>query len=418
GSISGDTSDEDSHYNEFETDANEIPVGNILSEYRTIEIGKGNTLTGKADYVLPLFKQAKFEAGYQIKYSAEDNNYRFQTLISDEWADDTTRINPYIYSENIQSGYLIFSNFWNKLGYQFGLRTEYTDRLFHQTQSDKKWQYNKFDFFPSVHLSYQLPADMQLLASYSRRLERPRAWYLDPFVQIVDPNNIRQGNPNLVPEYTNSFDLSFQKKFGANFVSLEGYARQTYNKIDRITEVYELDPSIYVMTFDNIGEDLSIGGELMANLNLTSWYNLNVSGTVYYYEIISEQYSSNNTITWRTRLNNTFRLKKSGTSIQVGAFYRGPSISAQSRSEAMWMANIGVRQEFLDRKLAVSINVRNVFLTMKRESITETPNIYSYSIRQPKMPMFNISVTYKINDFKKRSDNGREQTMEGADDGM
>ncbi|MBN2776631.1 MAG: TonB-dependent receptor [Bacteroidales bacterium] len=418
GSIAGDFSDEEDKYDEFETDILRNPIGALLSEYRTIETGNGNTLTGKVDYVLPLFTKAKFEAGYQIKYSTQDNDYRYQTIVSQEWTDDTTRLNPYIYSRNVQSGYLMFSNYWKKLGYQFGLRTEYTDRLFHQTTSDQKWTYNKFDFFPSAHISYQLPADMQVLASYSRRLDRPRGWYLDPFVEVIDPNNIRQGNPNLLPEYTNSFDLSFQKKFGPNFISLEAYARQTTNKIERITEVYEPNPSIFVMTFDNIGEDISIGSELMANLNLTSWYNLNISGTAYYYEIISEEYNSANTFTWRTRLNNTFKFKKTGTSLQVGGFYRGPSISAQTTEEAMWMVNVGVRQDFLDRKLAISANIRNVFLSMKHESITETPTIYSYNLRQPKYPMFNISITYKINDFKRRNDNGDEQIMEGADDGI
>ncbi|PLX09370.1 MAG: hypothetical protein C0596_02175 [Marinilabiliales bacterium] len=417
-SISGDTDDEEDMYNEFETDINQNPVDNILDEYRTIETGTGNTLTAKADYTLPLFEQAKFETGYQIKYSVKDNDYRYQTLQSEEWIDDTTRLNPYVYSRNVQSGYIMFSNLWKKLGYQFGVRTEYTDRLFHQTTTDQKWQYNKFDFFPSVHISYQLPADMQLLASYSRRLDRPRGWYLDPFVEVVDPNHIRQGNPNLLPEYTNSFDLSFQKKFGPNFVSLEAYARQTYNKVERITEVYEPDPSIYVMTFDNVGEDLSIGGEMMANLNLTSWYNFNLSGTVYYYEIMSEEYSSGNTFTWRARLNNTFRLKKSGTSIQVGGFYRGPSISVQSTREAMWMANVGVRQDFFDRKFSVSVNVRNVFVTMKRETTTVTDNIYSYSLRKPRLPMFNISLTYKINDFKKRKDNSFDDGIGGDDEGI
>jgi outer membrane receptor protein involved in Fe transport len=418
GSISGDYDNEENLYNEFETDINRVPVGDILSEYRTLDIGEGSTYTAKADYVLPLFEKAKFETGYQLKYSLQDNDYRYQTLNSEEWIDDSTKLNPYVYSRNIQSGYLMFSNFWKKLGYQFGLRTEYTDRLFHQTTTDQKWQYNKFDFFPSVHLSYQLPADMQLLASYSRRLERPRGWYLNPFIEVIDPNNIRQGNPELLPEYTNSFDLSFQKKFGNNFLSIEGYARQTYNKIERITEVSALDPSIYVMTFDNIGEDLSVGAELMANLNLTSWYNLNISGTAYYYEIISEEYSSSNTYTWRTRINNTFRLKKSGTSIQIGGYYRGPSISAQSTREGMWMANIGVRQEFFDRKLSISANVRNVFLTMKRETTTETPSLYSYSLRKPRFPMFNISISYKINDFKKRQDVNSNDSMEGSDDSM
>ena len=140
GSISGDLSQEEDKYDESETNIDRVPIGALLSEYRTIETGNGNTLTGKIDYVLPLFTKAKFEAGYQIKYSTQDNDYRYQTIISQEWIDDTTKINPYIYSRNVQSGYLMFSNYWKKLGYQFGLRTEYTDRLFHQTTSDKKWE--------------------------------------------------------------------------------------------------------------------------------------------------------------------------------------------------------------------------------------------------------------------------------------
>lgn len=418
GSYSGDFDDEFNTYTEQEADYIRNPVDSTISEYRTLENGAGSTLTAKIDYILPIFEQGKFETGYQLKYSVTDNDLRYQTLVSDIWTNDSTKLNPYFYSNNIQSGYVLFSNFWKNLGYQFGLRTEYTDRLFHQTLSDQKWTYNKFDFFPSVHLSYKLPAEMQLLASYSRRLDRPRGYYLDPFVEYIDPSNLRQGNPNLLPEYTNSFDLSLQKKFGPNFISLEAYARQTYNKIDRIVTVYPLDQSMFLMTFDNIGEDLAIGSELMGNFNIFKWYNLNISGSAYYYELISENYNSGSTFSWDARINNTIRLKKTGTSFQIGANYSGPEIEAQGKEYASWMANIGIRQDFLDRKLSLSVNVRNVFVTMKHESISETDAFYLYTLRQPKTPIISFSVTYKINDFKSRKEKGMDSEGEGGDEGI
>jgi len=418
GSYSGDFDDEFNTYTEQEADFMRNPTDSTISEYRTLENGTGSTLTAKIDYVLPIFKQGKFETGYQLKYSITDNDLRYQTLVSDTWIDDSTKLNPYFYSNNIQSGYVLFSNFWKNLGYQFGLRTEYTDRLFHQTISDQKWTYNKFDFFPSVHLSYKLPAEMQLLASYSRRLDRPQGYYLDPFVEYIDPSNLRQGNPYLLPEYTNSFDLSLQKKFGPNFISLEAYARQTYNKIDRIVTVYPLDQSMFLMTFDNIGEDLAIGSELMGNFNVFKWYNLNISGSAYYYELISENYNSGSTFSWDARINNTIRLKKTGTSFQIGANYSGPEIEAQGKEFASWMANVGIRQDFFDRKLSLSVNVRNVFVSMKHESLSETDAFYLYTLRQPKTPVISFSVTYKINDFKSRKEKGMDSEGEGGDEGM
>lgn len=406
-----DFDDELNYYNETESDYMWHPVGDT-SEYRTTEKGSGANTTAKIDYVLPLFENSKLEAGYQLKYKNSDNDFRYQTINSGQWIDDETRLNPYKFDMNIQSGYVLFSNYYKKLGYQFGIRTEYTDREFYQKLSGQSWKYHKFDFFPSLHLSYQFEKEYQLLASYSRRLNRPMEWYLDPFVEVVDPNNVRQGNPMLLPEYANSYDLSVQKKFGKSFVSLEAYARQTKNKISWITKIYPEDTNIFMMTFDNIGEDISIGSELMANLNLTSWYNLNVSGTGYYYEIISGTYNSGNTFTWNTRLNNTFRIKKTGTSVQIGGFYSGPSITAQGKVSANYMFNAGFRQDFLDRKLSVSFNVRNFLKTMKRESINETPQFYLYSYRSPIMPFFNISVTYKINDFKPRRDKNLENDSE------
>jgi len=348
----------------------------------------------------------------------QNNDYNYQTLEDIKWVDDTTKSNPYYFSKNIQSGYVLFSNYSGSFGYQLGMRTEYTNRLFHQTISEEEWKYNKLDFFPSVHISYEMMNDLQIMASYSRRLDRPRSYFLDPFREVISSNSVKQGNPLILPEYTNSYEIGMQKRIKKNFISLEAYARQTSNKIERITLVDPDDQSIFIYTFDNIGSDLSIGSEIMANLNLTSWYNLNISGTAYYYEIMSDEYSDNTTITWHTRIKNTFKLKKTGTNFQFGGFFRGASITSQGETSPMFMTYAGVRQDFLDRKLSIGINVRDIFQTMQREVISDTDEFYLYSLRQRKSPTFNISITYKINDFKNRKDKGLEDVMEGDDDGL
>jgi outer membrane receptor protein involved in Fe transport len=227
------------------------------------------------------------------------------------------------------------------------------------------------------------------------------------------------GNPLLLPEYTNSYELNFQKKFNSNFVSFEAYARQTNNKIEEITMIDPLHPDVFISTYDNIGKDLSIGGELMANLNLTKWWNFNLSGDGFYYEIITADANNNpSNFSWSARLNNTFRLRKTGTSFQLGGFYEGPEISSQGTSTSAYLVNAGLRQDFLDRKLSISINVRDVFGTMNHTEISQTDQFYSYSHRIRKSPTFNLSITYKINDFSSRKEKGAEGENEGGDEGM
>lgn len=375
----------------------------IIDSTRTIDTGSGNEIIAKADYEIPLFENSKLEAGYQIRMSEIGNDYKYQKLsITDDW--NTINFNPYNFLQNIQSGYMVFSNTGDKIGYMLGLRTEYTDRLFKQTLTSEEWAYNDFDFFPSMHLSYKLPKDIQVMASYSRRLQRPRPWNLDPFIDVVDPNNVRRGNPLLEPEYTNSMELNLQKRFNTNFISFETYYRHTTNKIERFIEIDSVNPEIFVSTFKNIGESFAAGSELTANLNITKWWNFNISGSAFYYEIVD----INNAFSWTSRLNNTFRIFNKGTSIQLSGFYFGRSIRAQGEMKPMYMINAGIRQDFFDRKLSLSFNVRDVFRTMGHEMIFETDEFYSYTNISITSPTFRLSLTYNINDFTPR----RERQVE------
>ncbi len=409
---SANRSNDNNEYTEAETDS---LGGNIIgneNRYRTMNEGANNRYQAKVDYVLPFTEKSKLEAGYQMNIRDQSNDYNYAIFNNDVWTNDESRHSPYDFDMNVQSGYVIYSNYWKNLGYQIGLRTEYTNRIF--AIPDSSYVYKKFDFFPSLHLSYSFSEDLQIMASYSRRLERPRGWYLNPMVEVEDPNNVRTGNPGLNPEYTNSYDLSLQKRFGEHFVSFELYARQTNDIIRRVTLVDTINSDMYIKTFDNIGKDLSAGTEIMANINPVKWYNLNASVNAYYYSIISEEYQSNQTFTWRIRMTNTFRIKKTGTNIQFGGFYSAPSITAQGSRGSMIAFNLGIKQEFFNKKLSVNVNIRDLFGTMRHSETTETDQLYYYVNRHHTWPNFNISVTYRINDFIKHKDKSSD---EGGEEG-
>ncbi|HPG72942.1 MAG TPA: TonB-dependent receptor [Bacteroidales bacterium] len=387
--------------------------------YRTYEVSSGQNLRAQVDYILPLWDKGKFEAGYQYRQKWTNNDYKYESLISDDWQPSIN--NLYSFDQNIQSGYATFSHEIGKFGYMLGVRSEYTYRIIHQSNTSIPFDsvYRSFDIFPTVHISYQLPWDMQAMASYGRRINRPRGFFLDPFPEVVDAYNIRQGNPMLEPEYTDAAELNIQKRFNSNFVSFELYYKHTSNKFDRIKKLHPDNPEIMISTWENIGEDMSLGSEIMGNVNLTKWWNINLSGDFYYYEIIADGNNntrSNNTFTWGSRINNSFKIKKSGTSFQLSGFLRGNSISSQGTTKGMGMVSAAVRQDLLDRKLTITFNVRDIFRTMGHESITDTDFFYAFSSMTRKSPTFSISVTYRLNDYNRRKDKSVERDVEGGDE--
>ncbi len=413
GSFAKRFSERNSVYSEMETDEQFVALHSIADSVRTLDDQFGNRWLGQIDYERPVFDNSKLEMGYRIHIYDIDNEYSYQFFDGTIWQDDPMQYNPYTFYRNIQSGYLLFSNTVNRFGYMLGLRTEYTDREFHQTETEEKWAYNKFDFFPSVHLSYDLPFDMEVMASYSRRMQRPRHWYLSPFESVVDPNNVRRGNPLLEPEYTNSFELNIQKKINRQFIALEGYYRETNNSLERRIEVEPDRPDIFIATLGNIGESVNAGGELMTNLHLSKWWNVNLTGSVYYYEIID----INNTVSWFSRINNTFRIPATQIRMELSGFYNGASITTQGRITPFYMVNAAVRQDFPDRKLSVNLSVTDVFNTMGHEMFLETSNAYSHLIRQRRGPTFRLSLTYRFNDFEQRKEKSGSD-MNGVDDVM
>lgn len=152
----------------------------------------------------------------------------------------------------------------------------------------------------------------------------------------------------------------------------------------------------------------------MANFNIFKWWNITATGDVFYYKILSEEYNDQASVNWNIRVNNTFRISKIGTMIQFGANYRAPSITAQGKRYGGFMSNLGIRQDFLDKTLSVSVSLRDVFKTGVWKNETYSDRLYSMSENKRFSPTFNISITYKLNDFNitKEKKIGNEENVD------
>jgi len=386
----------------------------IISGKSSTESGDDNEFRFKADYVKPIGEKGKFEAGYQLKTEVETEKYSV-AYIGDVGGDELGATLNSEYSRNINSVYGIYANEYKKFGYQFGLRGEHTDRLLTNKNDGEEYEIERMDWFPTGHVSLQLPKDMQLLASYSRRIKRPRNYFLEPFITWRDAYTVWQGNPDLEPSYINSYEVSFQKKYGKSYISTELFHRQTINKQERIRELYGEDyPNVFLHSVENVGQDFSTGAEVMLNLSLKKWWNFNISSSAYHYKIDSELFKTDNEdLTWYVRGRTSFILTKN-IRLQIDGNYTAPSVTAQGSMEESYMFGSSIRADFMDRKLSVNLQVRDMFGTGRHEFVSYGEDFYSEMLFQRDAPVFRVSVSYKFNNFKEKR-SSMDSSMNGGD---
>ncbi|MDA3890023.1 MAG: TonB-dependent receptor [Salinivirgaceae bacterium] len=396
----------------------------ILTGQRSTEIGPSSDLRLKLDYTKPFDWGGKFETGWQSHYSiSNDENkvYHFDTL-NNNYVFQQRYSNNTKYTRNTHALYGTFGGEYGDFGYQAGLRAEYTYRFVELTETNEEFLIDRPDFFPTLHFSYQMPAEQQAMISYTRRINRPRGWFLEPFITYMDAYNVRKGNPGLDPEYINSVDLSYQKKFQKqNFASVEGYYRNTVNKIERYKTPFIDDTSKLKLmhSFINAGADYALGVEFMLNYSPTKWYTTNLMADLYDYTLkgeLNELAYEQHDFSWNFRFNNTLKAGMNSR-FQIDFMYQSASVQAQGRTEDFYAASVAYKQDFFKRKMSATLQIRDVLGTWQHEHITRGVDFYEYSLYKPNTPSVMLTLSYKINNYKaNRSErNGNGGGEEGGD---
>jgi outer membrane receptor protein involved in Fe transport len=414
---------ENQEINEQLTDSIWQPISQNPNQSRSRENVPEKNMRAQIDYVYPINENSKIEAGFQSRWDMDKGDYIFENYSSSEWINDSTLSNTLDYLDAIQSLYGTYTGKIKKIGYQAGLRAEYDNRYINQITLEKAYRYEKFHLFPSFYVTYELPKKMQLQFSYSRRIERPDEHDLNPFREYMDNQNIRVGNPGLSPEFTNSFELNYQVPFKKNFISLETYYRHTDNIITRFT-VYDSINNVFINTSVNADKDYSLGAELMANLAFTPWWQFNLTGNLFRYTLSGEnegEYITRTTTSWGGNANMVFKLKWDAR-IQLMSMYRGPSVTLQGERKGFFFTNLAVRKDLFDKKLSVTVNVRDIFRTSKNSFTSSGSSFYTFNEMRRESPVVMLTLSYRINNYKQTKKNGNgsiEDTREmDFNDGM
>ena len=371
---------------------------------KNTEVGPSNMFRFNVDYSQVFKNKMTFEAGVQTQFGESDeenNNYEYNP-ITREYEFQPQYSAKANYLRNISGIYSLVKGKRNKLGYQIGLRAEYTDRTISSDGLAKNTVVNRLDWFPTLHFSYQLPKEHQLLVNYTRRIQRPRSWYLEPFQTWENAYAIYQGNPDLNPEYVDAFEINWIKSISSKgSISVETYARFVENYINRVQLPY--DTNVVLTTPLNVGSTVSIGIEPTFTYKVFDWWKVDLGFNFFNYEINSkhDQLRSSSNFNWNSRLTNTFPLK-GNWNVQIASRYIGGGNTIQGRKEGYFTANGSLRKSFNKNQFALIFQMRDIFSTIRNESYTLAGNVRTENLSIPRTPTFSIGFSMRLNNYNKR----------------
>ena len=392
---------EDNHY----SDIYRTPVTPTTLDYTLIKPTEtGTELT--VDYSHPFGGDAKLDAGYSREDNKNDMDFRggFFDPASAAWVVDTTRTNRFIYNDTIDALYATYGRPVGKFGFLAGLRMEQTDVHTNQVTARLTDSNAYFRVYPTLHLSYNLTETGQLQLNYSHRIHRPESDDLNPFPEYQDPYNLRAGNPHLRPEDTHSIETGYQYRKDETTYLATLYYRDTYHGFTTVTRY--IDSTTLLTTHENLASNRASGLELAATTNLGP-ASVNFSSNVYRNTIDAANlgYSAGKSATaWDAKLNMNLHASKT-TLIQLNTNYTSTRLTPQGERRPTYIANLGLRHEFADKKTALVLTVSDLFNSLKERTVIDTPVLHEDVTRRRSSRIIYAGLIYNFGKaVKKKKD--------------
>ena len=390
----------------------------------------------QADYVLPM-GDAQFEVGYRGTFEREITDYKLDSLdrSTNQFVTNEDLTNKFNYQENVNALYTQYGNKFGKFSFLAGLRLENTQLKGEVTSDfdtsaiedalgediDLNFDKNYLGLFPTLNLIFEIGEMENVSLGYNRRINRPRGRFINPFPSRSSRANIFQGNPDLDPAYSNSFDLGYLKRWDKLTLTSSVYYKRETNSFEYIQEATGQTTTDSVRIIRSLPINLSsnerIGAEAGVLYNPKKWLRLN--GSVNFFQFSSEgehngtDYGTDNT-SWFARFSSKVSLPKK-IEWQTNAFYMGPRQNAQTETKSMLSINLAFSKDIMKDKGTVSLNVSDLLNSRKRQSYTVSDDFTSRSEFQFRPRSINLSFRYRINQSKERDrKNGRGGNENGG----
>lgn len=386
---------------EYFTDETHKVYSEIINKDIADNFSKRNEGRGKINYKHKLSEVSNIETGVQTNYyyrQLEITN-RVYDKNTDNYVLDNNLSNNFDMKNNIYSGFVSFSSEIEGIKFMVGLRGEYTDRFLKQLSLGQDFYYEKMDYFPSLNISKKID-DHQLQFSYSRRINRPNESLLNPFTFYSDANISIGGNPYLLPEYINSFELNYQKLFGGVFLSVQNYYRNSNNAIG---QTFSVDNTGRVnIRFNNYGNTENIGSDISASFSPFTFLKLDPA--VHFYNTKINGLENNieyerNYFNWSSRLNATVTFSPEIRFMFSGSYMN--FVSAQSESKPFMFLSASLRHEFFNKTMSLTLQARNLFKAADFEVTTKGSNFDVRALMMQESPILSLTFSYNFNNFKR-----------------
>jgi ferric enterobactin receptor len=395
--------------NYYNTDL--TPSSTFPDQSKTYNTNDDKNIIGQIDYTQPLKKKAKLEFGLKTRYKTTNVDYRLDEyyIPFDSYITNPIISNQFTYSMNINSAYATYRKKIKTFSYKFGVRVEESDIKFKLGQNSSDTKQNFTDFFPSVYFLKELKGNNKLTLRYSRRIDRPSLREINPIQQFNDPFFLNKGNPNLKPEYTNSFDITNTKSWKKNSISSSLYYRQSTGTVQR---VILLDNSgVTTTNYQNLKNATTFGAELASNFQLNKWWKVNTSLNLNQIDIdgtnIGSDFKSNN-FSYNWKLNTNLNLWKNSV-FQVSGNYQSEVISPFIKNHEQYYVNTSFKQYFMNKRLSLTLRCSDVFNTLRRTYELEGSNYYVYSDYKKDTRVLFVGLTYRLFGANKKIDEEEEE---------
>ncbi|WP_412069325.1 TonB-dependent receptor domain-containing protein [Rubrivirga sp. IMCC43871] len=397
------------------TDLTTFTEGGLVDQ-QTESDGTDNGLSIQADYARPL-GETRLELGLRSEIDSADDDFRVSSLVDGVLAPDPGLTNAYTLDEQVHAAYLQLARQVGPVAVQAGLRGEIASRSF--ILGGEAFEVDYQSLFPSASVALDLAEATVLRASYSRRIDRPRGRELNPFPSADDPLNIRVGNPNLRPEYTDAIEVGVVRQTDWGSLTVTPYLRHTTDVVRRFQSVDEF--GVTTSSFRNLDSATSTGvesviayqadGSVRGFLSLEG-YRRSTDGANVETGLASDAFG------WGGRLNANWavgdRLGIGALDLQSTVFYTAPQDTEQGRIGSRVFFDVGLRQRLWDGRGSLSLRARDPFGWAGIDFVQDDARLYQTVSRSFGRSQVGLTLTYA---FGRTDDTAQRQRPGAVDEG-
>ncbi|CAM3878317.1 TonB-dependent receptor domain-containing protein [Flavobacterium cucumis] len=368
------------NYSHTENDENTFydeTIFNPTASFERRNIVKGTTdyFQFNADYVNPLSESTKLELGIETRIQNSNNK------LNDDNPNFTSANNAFEFGRNIYSAYANMGKQIGKWSGQLGVRLEYfdLDADFTVNETNPSYTANQkitddlFTVYPSAFVTYTANDKNSFNFNYSRRIDRPSIGQASPIREWTTPLLESRGNPELTPQFTNSFEVNYTRTTKLGAITSGIFYRRISDEISRVVFNDPNNPNRNILSYDNFDSNDAFGIETSGNLKFSKWWSVNASADMYFRTVKGTVQNANtnalenaetDVTTFNVRVNNSFTATKN-LRFQLFGMYRGKDRTLQFDRKEMYRIDFGTTYNILQGKGTITLRFNDMFETMR-----------------------------------------------------